>query len=114
MNETIPFGVPCKYMVYDLDGYHKCSMLGKSVLCLWFYDVLGTTISLEVIHNTKTGEKTIISDYNFPDKLSKKREKEPHISDVPKICPLGYSYDKINSKIQSLMKKPMGAKEMRK
>jgi len=97
MAELKRVGYPCRYMIYDSDGYHGCALLTdycntiktfkklhgikvrdsiatSPVVCAWFYDVLDD------------GIKTITPK-----------------SVVPKICPLEYTYEEIDAKIQVLM-----------
>jgi len=97
MEELKSIGYPCRYMVYSSIGYHTCALLtdysntiqrfkklhgakirecDSGVVCAWFFDI------------NDDGIHTITPK-----------------SVVPKICPLGYTYEEIDAKIQPLMNK---------
>jgi len=116
MVELKELAVPCPFMVFKADGYHECSILreqGNSrtgSLCAWFYDCFrGTDDFVELMYEVKDGKPInpilIHESTHLPD-VHRQRMKDFLIeSDVPKICPKGYTFKQISAKIQPLMDK---------
>ena len=94
--------VPCPYMIYDPQGYHTCALQGTNVLCAWHYNVLGESYTVSFTTDERTGEITIISDFNFPERIEERRRNAMTKEDVSKLCPRGFTYEQIDSKIKAL------------
>jgi len=102
------FAIPCPYMVVDETHYVQCKLMPiespppNFVLCAWFYDMGDPTIMMEV----DVENKSIISDLNFPEKVEEMRKKTLTESDVPQMCPRGFTWKRIDAKIQTLLPRP--------
>jgi hypothetical protein len=131
MSEQVALAVPCKLMIYDSDGYHGCSIFTiqlfckhpemrkeyfNPVLCAWFYDISNPGFTIEVSIKPKTHKISSISTFDFPDSTEYKEmiERTMTEADVPKLCPLGYTFKQINAKIQPLHEKWQRSKKYQK
>lgn len=108
MSEIKTIAKPCKFMVYDKNGYHTCEILSAqckdNVLCAWFYDLGNPTIHVTIKLGRIPWEKPEFK-WEEPDR--------PEITedDVPKLCPLGYTFKEIDARISLLNEKVFRSKE---
>jgi len=104
------FVAPCAFMIFDEMGYHECKLQPsfspgpRFCLCAFFYDVSNPLISFEFSRSLQTGECSKVSDLNFPDIYEEKLSRTMRKTDVPSLCPKGYSFEVIADKIFALEK----------
>jgi len=113
MIETKELVVPCPFMVFKANGYHECVILREQEnskvgpLCAWFFDLFNPSWTISISRNPKTGEMASISTFDLPESEEYKDfvKRTMTEEDVPKLCPKGYTFEQIDTKIQPLMDK---------
>jgi len=102
---------PCPHMIFDPAGYHGCTILTElynfkfpkrkevgHTLCAWFFDLSNPSITVTVTPGKIHWEQPKI-EWREPERLKVTE------ADVPKLCPLKYTFKEIDAKIQPLMQK---------
>lgn len=110
------YSKPCKYMIYDEENYHRCSLIPARAqkdhnhmnfcTCALFYSESNPSFTIQFSVDPESGRVGSVSTFDFPGSEEYKDLIENTLteSDVPRLCPCGFTLQQIVAKTESLEK----------